>query len=117
MRIYDKFYINGQWVAPVTPRSLDVINPANEQVCASISIGSAADVDVAALAARKAFETFSRTTRAERIEILAALVEVYQKRYNDMADAISEEMGAPTKLAVEAQQLRALGTWQRPWKS
>lgn len=109
MRIYDKFYINGQWVDPVTPRSLDVINPANEQVCASISIGSSADVDIAAQAARKAFETFSRTTRAERIELLAALVEVYQKRYNDMADAISEEMGAPTKLAIEAQAATGIG--------
>ena len=109
MRIYDKFYINGQWVDPINPQSLDVINPANEQVCATISIGSAADVDVAAKAARKAFETFSRTTRAERIELLAALVEVYQKRYNDMADAISEEMGAPTKLAVEAQAATGIG--------
>lgn len=109
MRIYDKFYINGQWVAPVSPLSLDVINPANEQVCASISIGSAADVDIAAQAARKAFETFSCTTRAQRIELLAALVEVYQKRYNDIADAISEEMGAPTKLAVEAQAATGMG--------
>ena len=109
MRVYDKFYINGEWVDPVTPKSLDVINPATEQVCATISIGSAADVDKAAAAARAAFTSFGRTSREERIEILAALVEVYQKRYNDIADAISEEMGAPTKLAVEAQAATGIG--------
>lgn len=109
MRIYDKFYINGQWVDPVTPKSLDVINPATEQVCARISIGSAADVDKAAIAARTAFESFGRSTRADRIDILAALVDIYQKRYNDIADAISEEMGAPTKLAIEAQAATGIG--------
>ncbi len=109
MRVYDKFYINGEWVDPVTPKSLDVINPANEQVCATISIGSAADVDKAAMAARKAFAKFGRSSREERIAILAALVETYQKRMNDVADAISEEMGAPTKLAVEAQAASGLG--------
>ena len=109
MRVYDKFYINGEWVDPVTPKSLDVINPATEGVCATISIGSAEDVDKAARAARAAFRTFGRTTREERIELLAAIVEVYQKRYNDIADAISEEMGAPTKLSVEAQAATGMG--------
>jgi aldehyde dehydrogenase (NAD+) len=74
MRVYDKFYINGEWVDPVSPKSLDVINPATEQVCANISIGSAADVDRAASAARAAFHSFSRTTREQRIEMLAALL-------------------------------------------
>ena len=109
MRVYDKFYINGQWVDPVTPKSMDVINPANEQVCATISIGSAADVDKAAIAARNAFKTFGRSSREERIAILAALIEAYQNRYNDVADAISEDMGAPTKLAVEAQAATGIG--------
>ncbi|MEP4147539.1 MAG: aldehyde dehydrogenase family protein [Halioglobus sp.] len=109
MRVYDKFYINGEWVDPVTPKSMDVINPANEQVCATISIGSAADVDKAATAARNAFTTFGHSSREERVAILAALIEVYQKRFNDVADAISEEMGAPTKLAVEAQAATGIG--------
>lgn len=109
MRVYDKFYINGEWVDPVTPKSLDVINPANEQVCATISIGSAEDVDKAAHAARAAFATFGRSTREERIELLGSIVEVYKKRYNDIADAISEEMGAPTKLSVEAQAATGIG--------
>lgn len=103
MRVFDKFYINGEWVDPVTPRSMDVINPATEEVCGSISIGSAADVDKAAAAARAAFNTYSRTSKQERIDLLASICEAYQKRYNDMADAISDEMGAPTKLAVNAQ--------------
>lgn len=109
MRVYDKFYINGEWVEPVAPKSLDVINPATETVCARISIGSAADVDRAASAARAAFSSFGRTSREERIDLLAAIVEAYQKRYNDIADAISEEMGAPTKLAVEAQAATGIG--------
>jgi aldehyde dehydrogenase (NAD+) len=109
MRVYDKFYINGEWVDPVAPKSLEVINPATEGVCATISIGSAEDVDKAAQAARAAFASFGRTTREERIEMLAAIVEVYQKRYNDIADAISEEMGAPTKLSVEAQAATGIG--------
>lgn len=109
MRVYDKFYINGEWVDPVEPRSLDVINPANEEVCATISIGSAADVDKAVVAARTAFNSFGSSTRQERIDILAAIVAAYQNNYNDIAQAISEEMGAPTKLAVEAQAGSGLG--------
>ncbi len=109
MRIYDKFYINGEWVDPVSPKSLEVINPANEEVCAKISIGSAADVDKAAKAAREAFATFSQTTREERIELLAAICAAYQNNYQDLAEAISMEMGAPTKLAVEAQAASGIG--------
>jgi aldehyde dehydrogenase (NAD+) len=109
MRVYDKFYINGEWVDPINPMTLDVINPADESVCASISIGSAADVDKAASAARTAFATFGSSSRETRIALLEAVVEAYKKRYNDVADAISEEMGAPTKLAVEAQAGSGLG--------
>jgi aldehyde dehydrogenase (NAD+) len=103
MREYTKFYIDGQWVDPVTPKLLDVINPANEEVCGHISIGSAADVDVAVKAARKAFETFQFSTREERMDLLARIIDEYKKRYGDMADAITEEMGAPASLAQRAQ--------------
>lgn len=103
MKTYEQFYINGQWVDPVSPAKLDVINPATEQVCATISIGSAADVDIAAAAARNAFNSYSQTSRADRIEILGAVVAEYEKRMTDVADAISEEMGAPTLLAVQSQ--------------
>ena len=88
MRELTQFYINGEWVDPVTPNSLDVINPANEEVCAQISMGSEDDVNKAVSAARAAFDSFSRTSRAERVELLESCAEVYQKYYNDIADAI-----------------------------
>jgi aldehyde dehydrogenase (NAD+) len=103
MREYLKFYIDGRWVDPVTPRQMDVINPANEQVVGHISAGSKADVDKAVEAARRAFETFSRTSREERIEILQRILVEYQKRFGDIANAITEEMGAPASLAQRAQ--------------
>ena len=103
MRVYDQFYINGEWVNPVTAKSLEVINPATEAVCGIISIGSTADVDKAVAAAKIAFESFGQSSRDQRIAILEAIIEAYQNNYNDIADAISEEMGAPTSLAVNAQ--------------
>ena len=109
MRIYDKFYINGEWIDPVTPQSLDVINPATEAVCAQISLGSSADVDKAALAARNAFNTFGQSSRQQRIDMLEAICAAHKNRYNDIAEAISEEMGAPTRLAVEAQAAIGIG--------
>ena len=103
MREYMKFYIDGKWVDPVTPKSLDVINPATEEVCGHISAGSAADVDKAVAAAKKAFETYSKTSREERIELLQRVLAEYQKRFGDTANAITEEMGAPASLAQRAQ--------------
>ena len=103
MRDYTKFYIGGAWVDPVSPRTLDVINPANEQVAGRISIGAAADVDAAVAAAKKAFASYSRATREQRIELLQNLLAEYQKRYNDVAAAITEEMGAPAWLSMQAQ--------------
>ncbi len=103
MREYKQFYINGEWVEPAAPRSCDVINPATEEVCAQISLGSEADVDKAVAAAKKAFASFSRTSRQERVELLEACVEAYKKRYMDIAEAISDEMGAPMSLASTAQ--------------
>ena len=103
MREHMKFYIDGQWVDPVTPKSLDVINPATEEVCGRISAGSAADVDKAVAAAKKAFETYSQTTREERIDLLERIQAEYQKRFGDIAHAITEEMGAPASLAQRAQ--------------
>jgi len=103
MREYMKFYIDGEWVDPVTPKSLDVINPATEEVSGHISAGSAADVDKAVAAARKAFETYSQTTREERIDLLQRVLAEYQKRFPDVAAAITEEMGAPVSLAQRAQ--------------
>eukprot|EP01037_Dinobryon_pediforme_P009284 gene9284-9364_t len=112
MRDYLKFYINGAWVDPITPKTLDVINPATEGVAGHISLGSAADVDLAVKAARTAFESFSRTSRAERVELLERIVEEYKKRYADMAAAITEEMGAPGWLSQRAQAAMGVGHLQ-----
>ena len=80
MREYLKFYIDGQWVDPVEPKTLDVDNPTTEQVSGKIAIGSAADVDKAVKAARKAFATWSVTSREERLDLLEAIAAEYQKR-------------------------------------
>jgi aldehyde dehydrogenase (NAD+) len=104
-----KFYIDGAWVDPASPRTMDVINPATEQPVARISLGSAADVDRAVKAARAAFKTYSRTSKDERIALLERIIEAYQARYDDIAKAISLEMGAPTVLATKAQAATGLG--------
>ena len=103
MREYLKFYIDGQWVEPSESKTLDVINPANEQVCGKIALGNATDVDKAVKAAKKAFPAWSRTSREERLEVLGRILAEYQKRFGDLATAVTEEMGAPSSLAQRAQ--------------
>ena len=98
-----QFYIDGQWVDPVEPRTLDVVNPATEEIYGRISLGSAADVDKAVSAASRAFESFSRTTREQRIELLQAILDEFARRHDDVAEAIMDEMGAPWGLAKGAQ--------------
>ncbi|MCB1703229.1 MAG: aldehyde dehydrogenase family protein [Halioglobus sp.] len=109
MRDYKQFYINGQWVDPVTPKECDVINPATEEVCGKISLGSEADVNKAVEAAKVAFESYGRSSRQERIELLEACIETYKKHYMDIASAIREEMGAPQSLATTAQAYTGQG--------
>ena len=99
MREHLKFYIGGQWVDPIDLKTLDVINPATEQVSGKIALGSAADVDRAVKAARKAFATWSLTSREERLGVLQRILGQYQKRIGDLGAAITEEMGAPKALA------------------
>jgi aldehyde dehydrogenase (NAD+) len=103
VRDYLKFYIDGQWVDPVEPRTADIENPATEQVAGRISIGSAADVDKAVVAARRAFTTWSVTTVEERLEILNAILAEAQHRAGELAEAVTEEMGAPAGLASGPQ--------------
>ncbi len=98
-----QFYIDGQWVDPAEPRTLDVINPSTEEVAGRISLGSAADVDRAVQAARHAFETFGHSSREERLALLERVLAVYQQHIDDVARAISLEMGAPQWLAKAAQ--------------
>jgi aldehyde dehydrogenase (NAD+) len=109
MREHLQFYIGGKWVDPVTPKTLDVVNPATEAVIGKISLGSAADVDKAVAAARAAFETFSRTKKEERLALLNDISTQYQKRYADIAQVISEEMGAPIWLSRAAQAATGIG--------
>lgn len=103
MREYLKFYIDGKWVEPTELKTLDVINPATEDVCGKIALGAAADVDAAVMAARKAFPAWSQTTREERLDVLGRILAEYQKRFGDLALAVTEEMGAPSSLAQRAQ--------------
>ncbi len=103
MREYLKFYIDGQWVDPVQLETLDVDNPTTEQVSGRIAVGSVADVDKAVEAARKAFTTWSQTSREERLELLASILAEYRKRASDLAEAVTEEMGAPAPLAAGPQ--------------
>ncbi len=112
MREYLKFYIDGRWVEPAVAKTLDVINPATEKPAGRISMGSAADVDAAVKAARRAFASYSQTSVEERIALLERIVAEYQKRYADMAAAITEEMGAPAALAQKAQAAMGIGHLQ-----
>lgn len=98
-----KFYIDGEWVAPVTPATIDVIDPATEAAFLQISAGSAADVDKAVAAAKAAFHAFSVTPVEERIALLETILVHYNERYEDIAQAVSREMGAPMAWARDAQ--------------
>ncbi len=109
MRKYLKFYIDGKWVDPVELKTVNAINPATEEVSGTIALGSAADVDKAVKAARKAFATWSKTSREERLKVLTRILEEYQKRVGDLASAITDEMGAPAALANGFQVGLGLG--------
>ncbi len=106
------FYIDGQWVDPLGRERLDVVNPATEQAIATIALGTAADVDRAVTAARKAFPAWSESSRADRLALFGRIGEEYQRRYADLAAAVTAEMGAPTALATQAQAALGLGHLQ-----
>lgn len=103
-----QFYIGGRWVDPSEPRALDVQNPATEEVIGRIALGGPKDVDLAVAAAREAFESYSQTSREERLALLERIVEKYQARYEELAQIISQEMGAPLWLARAAQAATGL---------
>jgi aldehyde dehydrogenase (NAD+) len=104
-----QFYIGGRWVEPLTDDTLEVVNPATEQPVERIALGGPGDVDAAVAAARGAFESYAQTSRDERLALLDRIVEVYQSRLDDLADVVTQEMGAPRWLAQLAQAPSGLG--------
>ena len=97
------FYINGSWVSPKNPKDIEVINPATEKNCAVISLGSKEDINDAVLAAKEAFKTWGFTSKEERLSLLEVFYSLYKKRWNDITDAIIQEMGAPKDFASKLQ--------------
>src|SRR5580704_17777946 len=109
MRQYLKFYIDGKWVDPVEMKTVNTVNPDTEEISGTIALGTAADVDRAVKAARKAFPSWSKTSREERLKVLERILVEYQKRVGDLAAAVTEEMGAPKGLANGFQVGLGLG--------
>ncbi|MQX48709.1 aldehyde dehydrogenase family protein [Sinorhizobium medicae] len=98
-----QFYIGGEWVEPATQNDLFVLNPATEKPIAVISLGTAVDIDRAVAAAKKAFASYSRTSVEERLALLEKLLAIYKRRYDEMADTITAELGAPKTMSREQQ--------------
>ena len=105
----EKFYINGSWVDPIKKETMDIINPADESIVGKLNVGSAEDIDKAVKAARTAFSSFSESSIKERLDLLNTIRNIYKKRFDDIADAIMTEMGAPINLARGAQAMVGLG--------
>jgi aldehyde dehydrogenase (NAD+) len=103
MRNYTQFYIDGQWVDPISPKTAEVINPATEEVSGTISLGSAADVDKAIAAARRAFDSWSQSSVKERLALLRSIQAEYANRMQELGEAVTEEMGAPLSLGCGFQ--------------
>lgn len=104
-----KFYINGEWVDPISTDTIAVVNPATEEVFETIAAGNNEDVDAAVAAAVAAFPSFSQTSKDERVALLEKVIEVYKTRMGDIAAAVTSEMGAPAGLANGAQAPAGLG--------
>jgi len=109
MRELLNHYIDGQWVPSVGGRRYEVINPATEEACAAITLGTEADVDKAVAAAKRAFASYSQTTLEYRAALLTRIIAEYKKRIPDFAQVISEEMGAPISFAGTAQTGAGIG--------
>ena len=98
-----KFYINGEWVQSESNELIDVINPATEEVIGQVTAGTKSDIDLAVKAAHSSFQSFSKSTKEERIEILKNIINEYENRYKDFVEVITNEMGAPNWLSERAQ--------------
>ena len=103
MRDKLNFYIDGQWVEPKSSETIEVINPANENIIGHVAAGTKEDIDMAVKAASRAFESFQYSSKEDRIEMLNNVISEYENRYQDFVDTITEEMGAPLWLSSRAQ--------------
>src|SRR6266513_2865621 len=104
-----QFYIDGAWIDPVVKKSTPVVNPATEDAMYEVALGSKADVDKAVAAAKRAFLSYSQTSREERIALFEKIIEVYKGRMKDIGAAVSDEMGAPLPMAERLQAGAGLG--------
>tara|TARA_B100000929_G_scaffold169145_2_gene133965 strand:+ start:3195 stop:4622 length:1428 start_codon:yes stop_codon:yes gene_type:complete len=107
-----KFYIDGKWVTPNSKQVMPVINPATEEDIGTVILGNNDDVDLAVKAANLAFDSFSKTTKEDRLKLLKRIHEVTSDRFEELAQAMSKEMGAPITMAREAQADSGLGHLQ-----
>lgn len=103
MKDMRKFYINGEWVDPINGTDFPVINPSTEEAYATISLGGKEDAEAAIAAARAAFPSWSKSSKAERIELMETILDVYMKHSDEMGEVISEEMGAPLSMSKTSQ--------------
>ena len=109
MKNLNKFYINGDWVTPISTDTFPVTNPANEEIVGTIAMGNQEDVNIAVEAANEAFITYSTTSKEERLNLFKKLREVTMLRYEELAQAITCEMGAPISMSRDAQTDAAIG--------
>ena len=109
MENLQKFYINGEWVTPQSKKIMPVMNPATEEQIGTVALGNADDVNLAVEAAKTAFNTFAQTTKDDRLKLLLKIQEVTKGRFEDLAQAMSLEMGAPITMARDAQADAAIG--------
>ncbi len=112
MKNLDKFYIDGSWVTPNSSQTMAVLNPATEMQIGTIALGNEIDVNTAVAAATKAFTSYSQTSKAERLEFLHRLMAATQERFEELARAMSTEMGAPISMARDAHADAAVGHLQ-----
>ena len=104
-----KFYINGEWVAPISSDSMPILNPATEEQIVTLPLGNKADVDLAVAAAKSAFESFSQTSKADRLDLLKKVKELTESRFEDLAQAMLTEMGTPITFSRDSQTDAAIG--------
>ena len=105
----EKFYINGEWVTPKSSNSMPVINPANEEEIATVYLGNEDDVNAAVDAAKNAFDSFSKTSKQERLDLLKKIKAVTSDRYEDLHIAMTNEMGAPLTFSRDVQADSGIG--------